>query len=30
MSSLMSHEERLGVLERMLKASMRAEGRINP
>jgi hypothetical protein len=25
MSSLLSHEERLGVLERMLKASMRVE-----
>jgi hypothetical protein len=30
MSSLLSHEKRLGVLERMLKASMRVEGRINP
>jgi hypothetical protein len=30
MLSLLSHEERFGVLERMLKASMRVEGRINP
>jgi hypothetical protein len=30
MSSLLSHEKRLGVLERMLKASTRVEGRINP
>jgi len=28
MSSLLSHEERLGVLERILKASTRVEGRI--
>jgi hypothetical protein len=28
MSSLMSHEERLGVLERMLKVSMRVDGRL--
>jgi hypothetical protein len=30
MSSLMSHEERLGVLERMLKVSMRVDGRLSP
>jgi hypothetical protein len=29
MSSLMSHEERLGVLERMLKVSMRVDGRLS-
>jgi hypothetical protein len=29
MSSLMSHEERLGVLERALKASMKVDGRID-
>jgi hypothetical protein len=28
MSCLMSHEERLGVLERMLKVSMRVDGRL--
>jgi hypothetical protein len=28
MSCLMSHEERLGVLERMLKASMKVDGYI--
>jgi hypothetical protein len=27
MSSLMSHEERLGVLEKVLKASMKVDGR---
>jgi hypothetical protein len=30
MSCLMSHEERLGVLERMLKVSMRVDGRLSP
>jgi hypothetical protein len=30
MSSLLSHEERLGVLERMLKVSMRVDGRLSP
>jgi hypothetical protein len=30
MSSLLSHEERLGVLERMLKVSMRVDGRLRP
>jgi hypothetical protein len=30
MSGLMSHEERLGVLERMLKVSMRIDGRLSP
>jgi hypothetical protein len=29
MSSLISHEERLGVLERALKASMKVDGRID-
>jgi hypothetical protein len=29
MSSLMSHEERLGVLEKVLKASMKVDGRID-
>jgi hypothetical protein len=28
MSGLMSHEERIGVLERMLKVSMRVDGRL--
>jgi hypothetical protein len=28
MSCLMSYEERLGVLERMLKVSMRVDGRL--
>jgi hypothetical protein len=30
MSCLMSHEERLGVLEKMLKVSMRVDGRLSP
>jgi len=30
MSSLLSHEERIGVLERMLKVSMRVDGRLSP
>jgi len=30
MSGLLSHEERLGVLEKMLKVSMRVDGRLNP
>jgi hypothetical protein len=30
MSSLLSNEERLGVLERMLKVSMRVDGRLSP
>jgi hypothetical protein len=29
MSSLLSHEERLGVLERMLRVSMRVDGRLD-
>jgi hypothetical protein len=29
MSCLMSHEERLGVLERMLKVSMRVDSRLD-
>jgi hypothetical protein len=29
MSCLMSHEERLGVLERMLRVSMRVDGRLD-
>jgi hypothetical protein len=30
MSCLMSHEERLGVLEKMLKVSMKVDGRLSP
>jgi hypothetical protein len=30
MSSLLSHEERLGVLVRMLKASMKVDGYLIP
>jgi hypothetical protein len=30
MSCLISHEERLGVLEKMLKVSMKVDGRLSP
>jgi hypothetical protein len=30
MSCLMSHEERLGVLEKMLKVSMKVDARLGP
>jgi hypothetical protein len=30
MSSLLSHEDRLGVLEKMLKVSMKVDGRLGP
>jgi hypothetical protein len=30
MSSLLSHEDRLGVLEKMLKVSMEVDGRLGP
>jgi hypothetical protein len=30
MSCLMSHEDRLGVLEKMLKVSMKVDGRLSP
>jgi hypothetical protein len=30
MSSLLSHKDRLGVLEKMLKVSMKVDGRLGP